>query len=252
MGYLTRWAEEKSVKDCTGDMTTMFLYGYVLTRFGCSKVLVSDKAMHFLNEMISALTEEFQVYHQKSTPYHRQENRTIEAFNKILENALMKICNVQWNEWNVHVPAILWAYKTTCKKMIGKTPFKLVDGVEAVIPMEYIVPRLCIKSFMNMEDLEPLEEWIAQLMELEEYRFLVGFHQQVQKQSEKTWHDRHIQLRTFKVDILSSYMIVNSLNFQVIPYALVRDIYCQRYYRWWRSLTHEAEWGTLSGKSEWE
>jgi len=161
MGYLTRWAEEKSVKDCTGDMTTMFLYGYVLTRFGCSKVLVSDKAMHFLNEMISALTEEFQVYHQKSTPYHRQENRTIEAFNKILENALMKICNVQWNEWNVHVPAILWAYKTTCKKMIGKTPFKLVDGVEAVIPMEYIVPRLCIKSFMNMEDLEPLEEWIA-------------------------------------------------------------------------------------------
>ena len=29
-----------------------------------------------------------------------------------------------------------------------------------------------------------------------------GFHQQVQKQREKAWHDRHIKLRTFKVNDL--------------------------------------------------
>ena len=58
------------MKDCTDVTTTKFIFDYVLTRFGCPNILMSDCGMHFLNETISALIEEFQVYHQKSTPYH--------------------------------------------------------------------------------------------------------------------------------------------------------------------------------------
>lgn len=38
------------------------------------------------------------------------------------------------------------------------------------------------------------------LMELEEDRFLRGFHQQVHREHEKSWHDRHIKLHTLKVN----------------------------------------------------
>ena len=70
MEYLTRWAEAQLVKNCTGATTAKFLFEYVLTRFGCPKVLMSDRGTHFLNKMINVLTGEFQVYHQKSTSYH--------------------------------------------------------------------------------------------------------------------------------------------------------------------------------------
>jgi len=50
------------VKDCIGATTSNFLFEYVLTIFGCLKVLMSDNGMHFLNETINTLTEEFQVY----------------------------------------------------------------------------------------------------------------------------------------------------------------------------------------------
>jgi len=40
------------------------------------------------------------------------------------------------------------------------------------------------------------------LEELKEERFLARFHQQVKKQREKAWLDRHIKLRTFKVNDL--------------------------------------------------
>ena len=52
---------------------------------------MSDCGMHFLNEMINVLKEEFQVYHQKSTPYHLQANGIVEAFNIVLENTLTKV-----------------------------------------------------------------------------------------------------------------------------------------------------------------
>ena len=107
------------MKDCTGATETKFLFEYVFTRFNFQKELMSDCGTHFLNEMITALTEEFQVYHQKIKPYHPQANETIEAFNKILENVLMNICNMQHNDWVVCVPMVLWAYIATCKKLTG-------------------------------------------------------------------------------------------------------------------------------------
>jgi hypothetical protein len=52
---------------------------------------MSDQGTHFINSTIKAMTEEFEVYHQKSTPYHPQAHGTDESFNKILENALKNI-----------------------------------------------------------------------------------------------------------------------------------------------------------------
>ena len=80
--------------------------------------------------------------HKKSTPYHPQMNGTIEAFKKKFKNTLTKVCNDSRDDWDLKILAVLWAYRTTCKRLTRKTPFKLVYGKEVVMPMEYIVPSM--------------------------------------------------------------------------------------------------------------
>jgi hypothetical protein len=57
-----------------------------------------------------------------------------------------------------------------------QTPFKLVYGLEAVVPMEYLVPSLRIAAFTNMDNTSVVKERLAQLVELEEDIFIAGFH----------------------------------------------------------------------------
>ena len=63
--------------------------------------------MHFVNKVIEDIPEEFQIQHKKTTPYHPQENGTVEAFNNILEPALTKIYNMNHDDWDHKIPTQL-------------------------------------------------------------------------------------------------------------------------------------------------
>jgi hypothetical protein len=68
--YLTRWVEAREIKDCSETTTACFIFDDIITIYGFPKTLMSDQGTHFINKRMEALTEEFAVHHQKSTPYH--------------------------------------------------------------------------------------------------------------------------------------------------------------------------------------
>jgi transposase InsO family protein len=142
--------EAALVKDCSPNTTTQFLFEHVGTRFGCPRIFMSDQGTHFIDNAIEAILEEIKIHHQKRTHYHPQANETVEAFNKILENALTNICNVNIDDWDLKVPVVLWAYRNTCKKLTGKTSFRLVYGQEVVVPLDYLIPSLRIATITDM------------------------------------------------------------------------------------------------------
>ena len=133
--YLTKWLEAKATPKNDARTTTCFLYEYVFTRYGLPIEIISDRGTHFINEVIHYLLDEFMVIHRKSAPYHPQANGQAESTNKILHTGLTKIVERSRIDWEMKLHSAIWAYRVAYKKSIGTTPFNLVFGLDAILPI---------------------------------------------------------------------------------------------------------------------
>ena len=76
--------------------------------------------------------------------YNAPANGLIEAFNKTICNLLKKFVGKSKRDWHERVEEALWAYRTTYQTPTQATPYSLVYGVEAVLPLERQIPSLRI------------------------------------------------------------------------------------------------------------
>lgn len=98
--------------------------------------------------------------------YYPQGNGKVEAFNKIIIKILSKIVHEHTTGWHEYLPLALWAYWTSRRSSTCYTPFSLVYGSEAVLPIEILVPTTQLMlpddeeeiMVSRMADLEVIEE----------------------------------------------------------------------------------------------
>ena len=184
---------------CSNEIAAKFIYKNILTRFGFPITLISDQGSHFINKTIKALIDQFKIDHQRSTAYHPQSNGAIEAFNKTLTRGLTKICNTDKDDWEKKIPAVLWAYRTTYKRSTDQTPFRLVYGQEAVVPLHFRQQTPIIADILHVNVEKGRKDRLMKLRKLEEHRLLALQHQEIQKQQQKAWHDHNIKNKNMLV-----------------------------------------------------
>ena len=126
----------------------------------------------------------------------------MESFNKTLTKGLTKICNVDKDDWDDKVLAVLWAYKIAYKRATNQTPFKLVYGQEGVVPLHFRQHTLEIAEVLKLDIDEVKNERLFQLQKLKEDRIIALQHQEAQKQQQKAWHDKNIKSKNISVSDL--------------------------------------------------
>lgn len=141
---------------------------------------------------------EFRIFHNLSSPYYPWANGQAESTNKVLVSVIHKSCGVEEADWEERLPAILWAYRTMYKVTTGHTPFQLMYGQEAVMPMEYMVPSLRIAVENRLGDTESLKERLYQLNKLDERRVMAQWATENMQRRQKYWHDKHLRRMNFR------------------------------------------------------
>ena len=59
----------------------------------------------------------------------------MERFNGTLKQALKKLCECRPSDWDIYLPAILFAYREVPQTSLGFSPFELVYGRTVRGPM---------------------------------------------------------------------------------------------------------------------
>ena len=80
---------------------------------------------------------------------------------------------------------------------VGSTPYELVYGLNAVLPIEFIMPTLRVATELQWDGLA-MSNRLAELNHLDERRLTAVYAMYVEKRRRKAWHDKNLRLQGFK------------------------------------------------------
>ncbi|KAM2502375.1 hypothetical protein ACFX1W_032934 [Malus domestica] len=124
----------------------------------------------FSNRLVDELCEKYKFKQHKSSMHHAPANGLAEAFNKTLYNLLKKVIGRTKKDWHERIGEALWAYRTTYRTPTQATPYSLVYGVEAVLPLESQIPSLRMALQEGLTDEENAKLRLQELEALDEKR----------------------------------------------------------------------------------
>ena len=126
--YVSKWVE--AIPTLTNDtkVVAQFLLSHIFSRFGTPRALITDNGTHFCNKMIVRVLQKYGVCHRTSLAYHPQSNGQEEVSNREIKSILEKTVNSYRKDWSKNIEDALWAYRTTFKKPLGMSPFRIVYG----------------------------------------------------------------------------------------------------------------------------
>ncbi|MCO5592511.1 hypothetical protein L7F22_046514 [Adiantum nelumboides] len=163
---MTKWAKAVSVAHITAVEVSKFVLDSICSRFGTPLEILSGRGPGFREDLLDALLENLSIKHVHSTPYYPQCNGLVEKTNGVLCKIITKHVRDKPHGWNKHLTAALWAYRTSLKVSTPFTPYHLVYGQEALLPIEVELGSLRVLARETISSKEKLEQRILDLHRL--------------------------------------------------------------------------------------
>src|SRR3989440_3101005 len=194
--YFSRWIEAQSFKKLGAKQMASFIEKSIFCRFGIPHHIVSDNGVQFQGE-VEELLRRYKVEHHKSSPYRPQTNGAVEAANKEVKRILKKMTQT-YRDWAAKLPFALWGHRTTTKSVNGASPFELMYGMEAVLPVD--LEKQTFKVWVESGMSEPV--WVKKRYEdlvfLDGKRLDARFQDQMRKRRMARYYNKRVDPRALK------------------------------------------------------
>ena len=166
--------EAASYARLTAAKVAKFIRSHIICRYGVPQELISDRGVHFKGK-VDTLIQEYGIQHHISSAYRPQTNGAVEAINKNIKRILKKMVEIS-RDWSEKLPFALWAYRTSFRTSTKATPYSLVYGMEAVLPVEIEMRSLRVALKQHVSEAEWVQSRYDQLSLLNEKRLRAADH----------------------------------------------------------------------------
>ena len=112
------------------------LFEDIILKHGAIQYIQSDQGTHFKNELLASITKLTNCKQIFSIPYHPMSNGQVERFNSTFCDQLKKYCNEYLTDWDIYLPAIIWAYNSGLHATTKFIPYELAFNRRLISPFE--------------------------------------------------------------------------------------------------------------------
>lgn len=133
--YFTKWPECWAIPDQEAKTVARCLEEFI-SRHGAPQVLLTDQGRNFESQVIAEVCDLLHINKKRTTAYHPQCDGQVERFNRTLANMLAMYVSKNQKDWDLWLEQVLFAYRTSVHESTGATPFFLLYGREARLPID--------------------------------------------------------------------------------------------------------------------
>ena len=134
--YFTKWTEAVPLKNMTHKELIEFITEHIIHRFGIPQTLTTNQGTSFVSKEVREFAELYKIKLLNSSPYYEEANGQAESSNKTLIKLIKKKIEENPRRWHEVLSEALWAHRISSPSATKVTPFELVYGQEAVLPVK--------------------------------------------------------------------------------------------------------------------
>ncbi|GFV08359.1 hypothetical protein TNCV_327931 [Trichonephila clavipes] len=123
----TRWAEAVPVRNIKAKTTCEVLMR-IFTQTGFPRIICTDQGTNFTAELTEAFKDALGIAPRFATPGHPESMGAVERWNRTLKEMLNKNIQENGNNWDSHLPYLMFAYREVPHSTTGVSPYQLVYG----------------------------------------------------------------------------------------------------------------------------
>lgn len=193
--HFTKWMEAYPIPDQTAETVAHRVVYDFISRFGVPLDIHSDQGRTYESNLFQQVCKLLDIHKTRTSPYHPSSNGQAERFNQVLVNMIAAYVDDDQRNWDVHLPLLTSAYRSSQHETTGYTPNMLMFGRETHAPIDLILGG-------PLEDEAPKNEcdYVISLRErMETIHRLVREHLGKSAQRQKRDHDPRVAHQNYKV-----------------------------------------------------
>nr|KYP69846.1 Pol polyprotein [Cajanus cajan] len=156
--------EAASYAHVTRNVVAKFINKEFICRYGMPSRIITNNRTNLNNKMMTELCVDFKIQHHNSSPYRPKMNGAVKATNKNIKKSIQKMV-VTYKDWDEMLPFALHEQQTRISRgsSTGATPFTLVYGMEAVLPIKVEIPSLRVLTEAKLGEAERVQTSLDQI-----------------------------------------------------------------------------------------